>query len=521
MRKDGKRIRCRKPFFEIIPYMVRRRTDAQVSITQEIDAAAMREYIAEKRGEGAEISYLSLFITAFFKTALEYEQLNDFVVNKKIYRRSHFCVSLITQRSDSGGKCVEQTVSKLLLEPEDDLFSISRKISDAVGEDRERAPSGDMDKMLGRWMHFPGPTGLTVGMVRLLDRYGLLPRKVLDASPFHTSLFVTDRTPGHLSRSARANRSFAPVATPLYEFGTAGISAAIGPSEKRIVLQRSGHLKEKIMLPVGMVVDTRIASGHYYAEVIQKIENYLENPELLEKECTRETVRICAERSLEEAARPAVAVNEPAGPAAAANKLVGPAVAANGAECPESVAREPIPPEAAVSPSGEALEKRSGELSRHRNVPPSGDLKAACKIAWTQFRGSRWLFPGLREVWYDRELSQAISRLEKPFIPFFVLLAGLCGIGLALAGKASQEQILLAMGGFVLLDILLITPLLFYAVLPKPIAPHIKRVDSLSEEERALYKEEKRTNERVERIFHRYRVPGRPGYKDYRKKDEE
>ena len=37
-------------------------------------------------GSGAGISHISIVIAAFFKTAKEYEQLNYFVANKKIYR---------------------------------------------------------------------------------------------------------------------------------------------------------------------------------------------------------------------------------------------------------------------------------------------------------------------------------------------------------------------------------------------------------------------------------------------------
>lgn len=458
MRADGKRVKKLKPFFEIIPYIMNRRVDAQNYIMQEIDATAMREYIAQKRGSGAGISHLSLVITAFFKTALEYEQLNYFVVNKKIYHRNHFCVSFVTLKSDGGDERTEQTVSKLFFEPGDDIFSISKKINDAIGENREIETSNDMDKLLGRLMRFPGLAWFSVGMLKILDRYGLLPRKVLDASPFHTSLFVTNMA------SIRSN----PIYHHLYEFGTTSIFAAIGQSKKRIALQRNGHLKEKTVLPIGIVTDERIASGHYYVEAFRKMERYLKNPELLENKSAQEPESGVRPIPAEEPVQAARSVKEP------------------------------------VSLNGDAAAQ-------------TGNLRAAYKIAWTQFRGSRRLFPSLREIWYDRELSRAIDRLERPFVPFFVLLAGLFGIGLALAGKASQEQILLAMGIFVLVDVLFITPLLFYAVLPKPIAAHIKRLDSLSEEEWALYEEEQRANEKIDRIFNRYRVPGRPEYKDHTK----
>ncbi len=145
----------------------------------------------------------------------------------------------------------------------------------------------------------------------------------------------------------------------------------------------------------------------------------------------------------------------------------------------------------------------------------NSDLRLAYKIALTQFRGSKRIVPSLREVWYDRTLQRAIDRLEKASIPFFLLLIGLAvfaGLGMQNWG---QKGALLLMGVWLIADLFFLNPLLFYAFLPKPIAPHIKRIDSLNDADRKLYEAELAENKKVEKIFKRYEVPGREKYKDY------
>ena len=38
-----------------------------------------------------------------------------------------------------------------------------------------------------------------------------------------------------------------------------------------------------MIMPLGIVTDERIASGHYYTSAFRKMERYLQNPELLEE----------------------------------------------------------------------------------------------------------------------------------------------------------------------------------------------------------------------------------------------
>lgn len=107
-----------------------------------------------------------------------------------------------------------------------------------------------------------------------MDRCGVLPRKIIDLSPFHTSLFITNLA------SINTNSIF----HHCYEFGTTGVFVSMG---KPIANYRSGEYNKK-MIPLSVVMDERICTGHEYALFWASVRRYLKHPELLEGKPTEE-----------------------------------------------------------------------------------------------------------------------------------------------------------------------------------------------------------------------------------------
>ena len=110
---------------------------------------------------------------------------------------------------------------------------------------------------------------LVMALVRLLDRCGLLPRAFIDLSPFHTSMFITNLA------SINTTHIFHHV----YEFGTTSVFLSVG---KSIPNYLTGELDKKLM-PISVVMDERICTGHDYALFNKTLQRYLKNPALLEK----------------------------------------------------------------------------------------------------------------------------------------------------------------------------------------------------------------------------------------------
>ena len=60
-----------------------------------------------------------------------------------------------------------------------------------------------------------------------------------------------------------------------------------------------------------------------------------------------------------------------------------------------------------------------------------------------------------------------------------------------------------------MIDIFLISPLMYFAVVPKPTKAHIKDIDKLTPYEQKVRERQMNTNEQVEKILKKYKNSGR------------
>ena len=89
MRPDGTRVKDLPPLVAAIPYIMPKRYDAWNSITENVDEEAVKAYIRHWRREGVRLNHMSVIIAAYYRAVLDNPKLNYFVMNGKIYRRSH------------------------------------------------------------------------------------------------------------------------------------------------------------------------------------------------------------------------------------------------------------------------------------------------------------------------------------------------------------------------------------------------------------------------------------------------
>lgn len=280
MRPDGTRVKEASTIVSALPYVMPRRYDAQNFITEYADMEILRRYIQEKRREGVRIPYMTLILAAYFKAYQENPKINHFIMNSKIYQRNHFCVSFVILKTRADGRADETSI-KVFFEDGDDIFSINRKIEEAVAQNQVAAHNNNTDKFANFLFAIPILPGLLFGLVKLMDRCGVLPRKIIDLSPFHTSLFITNLA------SINTNSIF----HHCYEFGTTGVFVSMG---KPIANYRSGEYNKK-MIPLSVVMDERICTGHEYALFWASVRRYLKHPELLEGKPTEESADLAEE----------------------------------------------------------------------------------------------------------------------------------------------------------------------------------------------------------------------------------
>lgn len=266
-RSDGYRVLSTDPIYQIVPHIMPKRYDASNSIKVDIDLEPIQNYIKECRKKGISVSHMSVIIAGYLRIVSQNPYLNRFVMNKKIYSRNHFCVSFVTLTPGSE----TDTVSKLYFNLDDTLPVVNEKITAAIERVRNHGGPNSMDKLIAKLCRTPFLLTFSIGFLKLLDRFFTLPFSIVDASPFHTSLFVTNLA------SIRTNTIY----HHLYEFGTTGVFVSMGQPMKKPRLNGETFEEKKVM-ELGIVTDERIANGHYYGRCFKELSKYYKNPALLE-----------------------------------------------------------------------------------------------------------------------------------------------------------------------------------------------------------------------------------------------
>ena len=265
-RADGTRVKNEDPMYYLIPQFLTKRYDAQNMITVDIPVEPLKQYINAKRREKKNISHIALILCAYLKAAERYPALNRFIVNKKIYQHNDFTVSMVVLRPGAAN----DTFSKIHLDFGDDLFTVQEKIDNYINENR-KAQENPMDKLMGVILSMNGLLSFACGLLRWADNHNLLPKAIIDISPFHASLLISNLA------SIRTNHIYHHV----YEFGTTSVGITIG-NMREIPHTVKGEITLEKCIPLGVVMDERICSGHYFAQVFSYIKELLSDPSLME-----------------------------------------------------------------------------------------------------------------------------------------------------------------------------------------------------------------------------------------------
>jgi len=271
-RYDGRRLRSLSPFYQITPYIMRTRVDAHDYYEDRFDIGRAEAWLKSLRGRSdQEIGFLHLFIAVLVRAISQKPRLNRFVAGKRIYARNEILISLAIMKRMSEDSI--ETTLKMRFEPEDTIFDVARRVNQAVAANKELEARNETDKTARAFMLCPGflVTGL-VAALRLLDRFGLMPRAVHRASPFHTSAFVTDL----------GSLGIKPIYHHLYDFGTTSFFLAFGVKERERHIGPEGQLVERKYISIKAVNDERICDGFYYASAFKYIKSLFRSPELLE-----------------------------------------------------------------------------------------------------------------------------------------------------------------------------------------------------------------------------------------------
>jgi len=270
MRKDGVRLKKIDPMYSIVPHIMERRSDALNYITIDIPVEPMDKYIRAKRQQGLKISHLSLVLSAYVRTVAEFPQLNRFIVNRKIFARKELAVGMVVLRANT---LESETMSKIYFDKTDSIDTVEAKMDEYITNNRKEDSNNKTDKIISTLCSMTLLMRIGINLLKWLDKHSLLPKSIIDASPFHCSIVITNLG------SLRTNHIY----HHIYDFGTVSQVLALG--NMREVPKRKGTEVEFVRcLPIGVVMDERICSGAYYATAFKRFAEYLKDPSKLEGE---------------------------------------------------------------------------------------------------------------------------------------------------------------------------------------------------------------------------------------------
>ena len=274
-RSDGRRVRTIPAMSRAMPYIMKTRNDACNTITTEFEISEMEKYIRQKRKEGlAGFGFNHAFIAAYVRCVSQYPQVNRFVSGREIFSRGDDIQYSMTIKKEMSAESPD-TCIKLHLKPTDTVYDVYEKFEKAVSEIKD-APESDnnFDKVAGLLALLPGPVYIVVvRLLEILDFFGLLPKFLLEVSPFHGSVFFTSM--GSLGIPAILHH--------LYNFGNMPVFIAFGKKYRRNEVNSDGTVEAKKYVDVGFTLDERICDGFYYASVLKYLKRIFNDPYRLDK----------------------------------------------------------------------------------------------------------------------------------------------------------------------------------------------------------------------------------------------
>ena len=268
-RPEGRRIKLADPIVRLTPYIMPQRMDAQVFLSQDIDFEPLARYIANQSHKGHKITFMQIIMAAYVRAVSQHPEVNRFVVNKQLYSRKELTCSFTLLRDTADGSVSENT-AKVFFDPTDTIYDVQKRVDQAIALSRPEEETGATLNLASKLFSIPLLPNTFVALARFLDRYGLFPKKVLDISPFHTSMYFTNM----------ASIGMHSVYHHLYNFGTTGLFLSMGSIERKLILESNGTVSRKRLLPIGVAADERVCAGAIYAQLFSTMLHHINRPHL-------------------------------------------------------------------------------------------------------------------------------------------------------------------------------------------------------------------------------------------------
>ena len=273
-RSDGRRVRTLSPMAQITSYFQVERNTCSNLFEESFEITHVDRYIRQKRREGlTDFGITHVLLAAYVRGVAKYPQLNRFISGQKVYSRGEdiqYCMVIKKQMSVDS----PDTSIKVHLNPRDTAKDVYEKLNAAVESVKATQElDSSLDSLIMAFTMIPSVVmKFTVWLLKLLDYFGLLPKFLLELSPFHGSLFFT----------SMGSLGIQPIYHHLYDFGNLPVFGAFGCKRRANEVLDDGSVVQRKYIDVKFVLDERIVDGYYYATFFKYFRSLMRHPELLD-----------------------------------------------------------------------------------------------------------------------------------------------------------------------------------------------------------------------------------------------
>ena len=272
-RTDGRRLRTLTPMAQVSPYIMVTRNTSTNYFTEAFEITSIDRYIRQKRKEGlTSFGITHVFLAGYVRAVAKYPGLNRFLAGQKVYSRGEdiqFCMTIKKEMSADS----PDTVIKVHLSPRDTAEDVYNKMNAKVEEVKNTPLDSSFDNTAHLLTLIPGVfLKFVVWLLKTMDYFGLLPKFLLEVSPFHGSVFFT----------SMGSLGIPPIYHHLYDFGNLPVFGAFGMKRRALEVKEDGSVVQRKYVDFKFCMDERIVDGYYYAAFFKHYKRILQHPEILD-----------------------------------------------------------------------------------------------------------------------------------------------------------------------------------------------------------------------------------------------
>jgi len=272
MSKNWYKIKTLEPMNMVSPFIMVKRNESSNMFTDRIEITQAEKYIRKKRKEGLKgFGFLHLLIAAYVRTVSQRPGINRFIRGQRVYARKNIEVAMTIKKElklDAPETCIKATY--MPSNTADEVYNIFNSL---VDEYKTTSNESNFDNAAKILRYIPSLLlKFVVFLLKILDYFGILPKFLLNLSPFHGSIFLT----------SMGSLGIPPVFHHLYDFGNLPIFISYGAKYEENSLDKEGNVVTKKYIDYTVVMDERICDGHYYASAIKYLKTIFANPEILD-----------------------------------------------------------------------------------------------------------------------------------------------------------------------------------------------------------------------------------------------